>query len=528
MIEDNLELDQIIIALMDRGVVDDFRAHHIAMARAANYMPGTTHYKLLRAVTMYGEAIGNYPPNLDAFIEWVRTSGRIKANDQLILHTMELMRDLESEMGDSLRSKMELKAMVDDLLLKGRNALYQVHWTEAAQFLTVNVNAPSWESGKPNKPTYTEDQKLPVALEYIAKARQLDWGLPSLAPEGKWKESGDHQIANLREGLQSTMDARCWTGLKHIDDAVAIGPKQDIKYVGILGFTNHGKSMLTRSMTYDMAAAGKRILYVAREEDAITTWLQLSWLHAHQRHDLNIPPIGVYKRTPLKITPEQWDDLQILQDDLRSGQTVKGEVKVVTHAKWDDIVAEVNSGLDGKPYDVLVIDYIQHLQATNPKNEKDEIRAIFKSAQALSRDYHGGRGLVVISPLQANKEGMKAADAEEGDEWGVYQSLGAVEMYTDAARDMDLVIGVWNKGPLRDKALLKLSCLKSRGDGLWFPTHHVRVNRRTRRVQDMNGRPIADTDKLPLHLFRNNVAAQTISHDEEQAIISGMEVGGRR
>jgi len=155
------------------------------------------------------------------------------------------------------------------------------------------------------------------------------------------------------------------------------------------------------------------LLVVAREEDALNTWMQFSWLHAHTRPDLDIPGINTWKTRPKSVTPKQWDDLAILLDDIQSGNSIKGEIKVVTHARWADIVAEVNNGIEGKPYDVLVVDYIQHLE-TLKQPPHDEIKAIFKAGQALSRDYHGGRGLVVISPLQSNKTSMDKARVRTG------------------------------------------------------------------------------------------------------------------
>jgi len=89
---------------------------------------------------------------------------------------------------------------------------------------------------------------------------------------------------------------------------------------------------------------------------------------------------------------------------------------------------------------------------------------------------------------------MKEADEGEADDYGVYQNLGAVEMYTDAARDMDLIIGVWHKGMIKDGSMLKLSCLKSREN--FFEPHLVQIDRRTRMVKDFPGAPTSEVSVI--------------------------------
>jgi hypothetical protein len=333
------------------------------------------------------------------------------------------------------------------------------------------------------------------AMTFLRDWQAKDFTMPTTAPEGAWKSNAGLSADALIESLKDTIKERCYTGFRHIDEAVTIGFKQSTKYIGILGFTNHGKSMLLRSVVYNMAVAGKRILFIALEDSALNTWTQLSFLHSYTRRDLHVPPINVWKNQPQQVTPDQQDNLRLLIDDLQHGDSVPGEIVVKTLSKWQEIVQELNAGHNGQPYEVLALDYLAHLEtgAAGPKMH-DAYKTLFKQAQRLALDYKDGRGLVVLTPLQANKVGMKAADDAEDDDWGVYQDLGAVEQYTDAARDMDLIIGLWNKGELKAQSMMKLSCLKSREN--FFQTHLVRVDRRTRMVMDLPGAVKADMGSI--------------------------------
>jgi archaellum biogenesis ATPase FlaH len=357
------------------------------------------------------------------------------------------------------------------------------------------------------------------AWRYIQQERAKDPTLPFQVQQGPWREKADEGANDLIEGLRDTIRERVYTGFKHIDSVVTIGPKQSVKYIGILGFSNHGKSMVLRQMAYNMAVSGKRILYVPREDSPKNTWQQLSFLHAWTRPDLDIPNVNVWRNQPEKVTAQQQDNLLALVDDIKSGDKVPGEIVVKSLGKWTDIVAELQNGHNNLPYDVLMIDYLSHLETENSRNNDihEEIRKYFKQAQALCQDYQGGRGLVIVTPLQAGKTPMAAAAAQEGDDWGVYSDLGAVDFYTGACRDMDLVLGVWQKDALKHSAMLKIHCLKSRED--FFDTHFVAIDTRTRAIMDLPGKAKLDVDKIAV--YRRELATG-VSSDPNDVDVSGL------
>lgn len=482
-------LATVIKTLIERGNYVELRDMHdiirIAGAHTTVRQDDVDHYHILCCCLNYAQKFGRYPsfPELEQFIQGPNVGTNGQSRDSWGLKTKELADT--PDMGWVYSGSWP--QLLDEFTQHGRmcmylNALYMMK----SMLGGSAVDLP----GIKVTPETTATELIPLALKYFDGVRRKDFTLPSSVPEGAWRENAELGAEVLLESLKDTLKDRAYTGFSRIDSTTVIGPKQSIRYIGILGFSNHGKSMFMRSMAYNMAKSGKKILYIACEDTALNTWTQLSFLHSYTQTDLDIPPINVWRNQPQSVTERQQEDLRLLIDDLQHGGSVAGEIVVRTLPRWADIQQELETGLNGKPYDVLMVDYLSHLD-TGASGTKihDEIKVLFKKAQALAIDYKAGRGLVVVTPLQAGKKPMQEADSAEGEDWGVYNDLGAVDYYTDACRDMDLVIGLWHKGDLKTQSMMKVSCLKSREEP--FETHFLTIDRRTRMVMDLAEVPTA-------------------------------------
>jgi hypothetical protein len=482
-------LPRLIRTLVERGDVSTLRQHHDLMRIAGAHTlreEDSGYYGALRCALTFAEKYGKYPSFVDLkeYINGPTVGAVPTARDDWFDKVHELQAD--PDIGPAFTGSWP--QILDEVTVTGRKGMFTNSLYIAKGILE---GSPVDMPGIKITAETPESDRVTAMIKYLDEVRRKDFSLPSSAPDGAWREKADIGADALLDGLKDTIKDRAYTGFSRIDSAVAIGPKQSIKYIGILGFSNHGKSMIMRTMAYNMALGGKRILYIAREDTALNTWTQLSFLHSYTRPELDIPPINVWRNQPQRVTPQQQDNLRELIDDLKSGATVPGEIVVKTCPRWPEIVQELETGLDGKPYDVLMIDYLSHLD-TGQSGSKihDEIRVLFKKAQALAMDYKSGRGLVVVTPMQAGKKPMQEANAAEGEDWGVYNDLGAVDYYTDACRDMDLVISVWHTGDLKNQAMMKVSCLKSRED--FFDTHFLAIDRRTRMVMDPTSMPVQE------------------------------------
>lgn len=498
--------DQLLHTLIERGRYDQLRGYHQTIRQAVAHMREDHEQDriLLRCALDFAERYDAYPA-YQQLEEYVSRSPHV--DSRIDGQGLASMRCHEIAEADIPIHQGSWPQILDEYVIGARQAMYVESMKNALACIVAKAELPTLKTGV----QLTDAERVTAALKYLDEVRRKDFTLPPSSPEGAWTENADLSADALVDALKDTISDRCYTGFKHIDRNVVIGPKQSIRFIGILAYYNHGKSTLLRQMAYNMAESGKRILYIAREDSALNTWTQLSFLHAKKRSDLDIPSAKVWRENPRSISAEHQDNLRVLIEDLQYGGKVRGEVVVKTLDRWQEIVRELDTGLNGKPYDVLMVDYLAHLKTEHGgAKRRDEVLEIFTSAQALAQDYKGGRGLVVITPLQANKQGMKAADEAEGEDWGVL-GADAIEQYTDAGRDMDLIISVWHKDPLRVQDMMKIGCMKSR-EGR-FATHFLRIDPRTRAVLDLPGGPKSDVMKI-----------STYRHEVEEAELTPEEI----
>jgi hypothetical protein len=465
----------LIRTMIERGDYQVLRGSHETLRTACRFLDDSDAL-LLPAVLDYAERYSHYPtiPQLQQYLE-----GSFSTYKQFLDPMLDRLHELEHSTDDYV-FKGSMQQLLDEYLHDARIAFTVAGLRTAKDIAVMGVTGDPFKKEKDLK---GPDDAARWLRDYLAK----DFTLPPSSPQGSWREHADQVADSLIDGLRDNVKDRCFTGLKHIDEKIAIGPKQEVRFVGILGSTHHGKSLLLRQLAYNMARSGKRVLYIPLEESPLDCWTRLSLIHAHNRPDLDIPGAHLWKHSPKSIRERHQDELRLLTDDVEHGRSVPGDIVVMQLRQWAEIVRELKVGHHGKPYDALFIDYVGHLQTgvSGPKHH-EEILKIFRDAQELSQTYHGGRGLVVVTPVQANKSSVAEADNQEGEDWGTYPSLGAFQMYTGAQQDMDAVITVWQKGPLKMQAMMKVGCIKNRGGALFEP-HFVAIDPRTSSIYDLPG-----------------------------------------
>lgn len=282
------------------------------------------------------------------------------------------------------------------------------------------------------------------------------------------------------------------TGMPPLDEAMSIGHAHGnrIKYLGIAGFSGHGKSTLLFSMVYAAAAQGNRVLLVPRECSVEQAWDHLIYLHAHH--------IGLAEKLPpmkqfLRPRHARAEYRKVYEDVIADFHAQKLHIEVRADNTWAEVEVSVQSHIDD-PYDLLAVDYLAHLNLpadTRSGYENASILEYYRRAQALSQDYENGRGLVIWTPLQTSK--TQATKAGEGDllAKGVYRDIGCLEQHTSAGRDLDGLIGIWSADEHRECGLAKISCVKSRDDV--FQPFYVRLDKHS---QALTYVPTAETIRM--------------------------------
>jgi KaiC/GvpD/RAD55 family RecA-like ATPase len=316
-----------------------------------------------------------------------------------------------------------------------------------------------------------------AARQYVRYRWEKDILVGGKMLDGGWLEHTPEISKMLDDQLDNPEQYRIYTGFKTIDENVVIGPKNQ-KWIGILGYTNHGKTAFLLSLIYNMARAGHRVLLVPREYSPEEAWLRLTFMHSEHIQHGDMGSLDDWMLRPGSVTPEMRAAKDKVLEDLQNRVTIKGGIDVKRLSTWEEILDHLHANRRRWRHDVLAVDYLGHLEVQG----KDPIEAkkqLFRKAQMLSQDYNSGEGLVIITPLQANKKGWEDADKAEAEAHGVYQSLGAVDWYTQAAQDMSLVLGIWYDGIGDD---FKIYSLKSKGRPI--PQTLIYINNKTRYLAD--------------------------------------------
>jgi hypothetical protein len=337
---------------------------------------------------------------------------------------------------------------------------------------------------------HTKERGPLAADEYIQEEKQ------GLVIKGAREVGGDmmDNLDYLEKYINNFIGGdnhRVYTGLNKIDDKCLIGRKQRLRWIGILGYTHHGKSLLLATMLYNMVAAGANVMLCPRESSVEEAWMGMVWLH-HKKvcPDRPIAPRADWMKAA--IDTEKYNTIQMIMKDLREGTSLPGKLVVYPCRSWEEIEEKLRLTNKKFKYDVLAIDYFAHLDmdgGNKKEGDNDKYKKALRKAQMLSMNGvdNDQSGLVVITPLQANRKGYEAAANQEGEKYGIYENANAVEMFTQAAQDMDLLMSVWFEGDLCKEVSPKqmlVHCLKGRGD-MKFNTHRLEIHPDTGMVSDI-------------------------------------------
>lgn len=279
----------------------------------------------------------------------------------------------------------------------------------------------------------------------------------SLAPqrvEGTMHENADKIYAGLLEyGSEAKNKRRALTGLRQLDThplLIEIG-----MFVGILAHANMGKTTLLSTLIYNWAKQGLNILYVSLEHDPETSWHKIAYLHSDWfEQEFQLPSWSDWVMG--KRTPEDVANIRKIVADIQEQQGIPGVIDCRQFFTWPEIKAHLLANDDIYQYDILVVDYLAKLKV-NSKYRDEAIDEIISDAYVLSRSHRNGNGLLVVTPIQTNREGKK--EAEEGN--GEYE-LTAIRQHTVYERDMDIILTLFTNDHMKRVNQMNIKTVKIR------------------------------------------------------------------
>jgi hypothetical protein len=438
------------------------------------------YFKTLKAVLLYAKKMQATPDSFVTLRQFIQIN-----SDSLKFFKKDGVKD-------AIYQELETLETDDAEIATDTNLLLESAFDEGLKAYDLNtlIEEIDIRKGATCYPKDSDETGINAALAFrqdrMAKRREKK----PLVVDGDLRENIDYVNETLNRFLSGDEGDRILTDFIHLDTTTLIGPGYQNRWIGILGYTNHGKSMYLMSMLYNMAKAGKRILLVPRECSVEEAWMRFVFMHAINFPDLPMISLNEWQMSKGKIPLDVWASKEFLIKDLKEGDTLQGAIDVKQFDTLQQSLDYVKAKDATTPFDVVAYDYLAHLEVKTSKslNEIEAHKADFRRCQMISQNgiMNDKKGLTIITPMQANKAGYDKAAKAEGDEWGIYESLAAIDWYTQAAHDMDLVISVFYEGDLKesDPPEMIISCLKSRAEK-FFPTHKVRIDVKTRYVHDI-------------------------------------------
>ena len=217
-----------------------------------------------------------------------------------------------------------------------KNARKRLHTFIAKQYLLTLSQSPSRSNDK--------RQDVPFGIDgAVALVRKL-WALDYHEEEGfsgPINTAMDQIAQHLDEIFEADENDRIRFSLEHLDNAFLIGRKFN-KFIGILGFTNRGKSLLLRSIAFNAAMQGKKVLFVGLEGgDALNTKTQFGLLLGsiyemqktcplpnHENCTFKMPSYENFKHK--RITQEDKDHMALVLRQLDNHEVLPVSSKSVT------------------------------------------------------------------------------------------------------------------------------------------------------------------------------------------------------
>lgn len=472
--------------------------HHEAISKrrndlkwAANCLKreDSEYYKILDVILAYDEQNGQCPPNKKAIDEFAKAS----EDHALRMEWSETIRAALKDLNDIDETRR--KAITDVNILIDRvvkEARIQFFLFAADYVAGIVVAGPTKKVGKFKDPSGCDDAKA-AFLKLMAR----DLKSEASAPAGILHEHVDEIGATLDEKLQpQDATGRIKIGFPHVDNNIIIG-KKNLRFVGILGMSGDGKTTILNTIVYDILCGGHDVLYVSLEHDPTEIWEFMAFLHSsHEDYDFRLPPLTDWElasdpESGKKVTQRDLENMSRILRDIRERRNLPGLLDVQQFRNWESIVAHLETNHKENRYDVLVIDYIARLDVEgDPRYRDQQIKSIIHKAQSLTRSFDENRGLVLISPMQVNRQGNKAANAAE--ESGTRYDLNSISNFSEYQHDMDYIFSVWSDGDMKDRNELEMQTIKIR-KGKKPPVALLKIDANSGYVCAFNGPSGSDT-----------------------------------
>lgn len=234
----------------------------------------------------------------------------------------------------------------------------------------------------------------------------------------------------------------------------------------VMGFVSHMKSSFCLNWLYKAAVnAGKQVAIASLEMTADVLRILLYVMHsAHKKFEgaAGFCDIDFDKVTTGSLSADEEAFFERVIHDFETCPDY-GEIfykepqEAITIG---DIQRWAESLHRRRPLDLLVIDYLGLVDPeknVSGLEQGSNLNRVIRQAKIMATSFGGGRGIPVLSPFQANREGLKEAEKNAG-----RYKLTALSMANEAERSADYVYYTYLDDTLRTSRELSVGNLKAR------------------------------------------------------------------
>jgi hypothetical protein len=267
------------------------------------------------------------------------------------------------------------------------------------------------------------------------------------------------------------------TGIGPIDSHLGGLRRKELN--GILGFVAQKKSTVLRTIGYEAALRGFRVLHIPLESDCKEEQNFYAIQHAEAFFKSGISK----KRLDRAVLSEE-EKAQLFRKVIPDFQASIGKNIIVytpgaTRA-WADVRSIIERENDKEPIDLIMLDYLTLLSTPGNRDDIADKMAIVQDAKQLALNGNNGKGFCILTPVQGNRKGFEEA-AERGGEW--YTT--GIAKYSELDKSLDNLFYVYFDDEMNSHNQMKMGSCKTRRDSN-IPALFVSVNAVSGMVEKSN------------------------------------------